>query len=517
MRSSCPRCSRDGQLFPAAALALVLPIFLPITVAVVAGDTIAGEAATGTLRYLLVRPVGRLRLLAAKLAAVAVFVLLAVVFVTVTAYIVGVLAFGVGPDASLGGTGGITSLSGVVLTPTQLAERTALTIAYLALCMLALGAVGLFFSTLTDSPLAAALGVLAFVVASTVLLPLDAAAAIRFYLPTRALAGLGRPLPRPDPLAAVRQGATVQAGYVLVAFGAAWANFATKDVTSYRAPPPGQRGRRRGRADTSATAEGSPGSCPCDTGPLPQASWRATSTAPSRRAESGGVTVWSAVVQIDSHGRRRPTPAVASSRTSALPGASCLQADRAGVGGERDGAARQRGAAQRRSERDDPARLGRPVVAGDPQPGHHPARRIADDVHARRARGQRAVDGPVERVDLGGEVAGAVAGQRHHGGGAAGRADAARQRLQRGPRAAVAGDEQHRAEHVLRGPGVGRDGGPPRRDQPPDHHHRGHEHGRGHEDQQQPPSRAHGRLTGRPEPGRAGRAPPRRRAADPAA
>ena len=53
----------DGQLFPAAALALVLPIFLPITVAVVAGDTIAGEAATGTLRYLLVRPVGRLRLL----------------------------------------------------------------------------------------------------------------------------------------------------------------------------------------------------------------------------------------------------------------------------------------------------------------------------------------------------------------------------------------------------------------------------------------------------------------------
>ena len=122
---------------------------------------------------------------------------------------------------------------------------------------------------------------------------------------------------------------------------------------------------------------------------------------------------------------------------------------RAGVGGERDGAARQRRAAQRRAQRDDPARLGRPVVAGDPQPGHHPARRIADDVHARRARGQRAVDGPVERVDLGGEVAGAVAGQRHHGGGAAGRADAARQRLQRGLRAAVARDEQHGPKHVL--------------------------------------------------------------------
>jgi ABC-2 type transport system permease protein len=39
----------NGQLFPAAALALVLPVFLPITVAIVAGDAVAGEAGAGTL------------------------------------------------------------------------------------------------------------------------------------------------------------------------------------------------------------------------------------------------------------------------------------------------------------------------------------------------------------------------------------------------------------------------------------------------------------------------------------
>ena len=61
---------RDGALYPAAALALVLPVFLPVAVAVVAGDAIAGEATTGTLRYLLVRPVGRTRLLVAKLISV---------------------------------------------------------------------------------------------------------------------------------------------------------------------------------------------------------------------------------------------------------------------------------------------------------------------------------------------------------------------------------------------------------------------------------------------------------------
>jgi ABC-2 type transport system permease protein len=84
----------NGQLFPAAALAIVLPVFLPITVAIVAGDAVAGEASAGTLRYLLVRPVGRLRLLVAKFVGITAYVLLAVAFVTVTAYAVGVARSG---------------------------------------------------------------------------------------------------------------------------------------------------------------------------------------------------------------------------------------------------------------------------------------------------------------------------------------------------------------------------------------------------------------------------------------
>jgi len=43
----------NGSLFSVAALAIVLPLFLPIAVAVVAGDAIAGEAQSATLRYLL--------------------------------------------------------------------------------------------------------------------------------------------------------------------------------------------------------------------------------------------------------------------------------------------------------------------------------------------------------------------------------------------------------------------------------------------------------------------------------
>jgi len=81
----------DGTLFPLAAMGIVLPLFLPIAVAITAGEAIAGESQQGTLRYMLVRPVGRTRLLVAKLVAVMAFVVLAVVVVAVTAYVLGLL------------------------------------------------------------------------------------------------------------------------------------------------------------------------------------------------------------------------------------------------------------------------------------------------------------------------------------------------------------------------------------------------------------------------------------------
>jgi len=146
----------SGQLYPAAALGIVLPIFLPVSVAVVAGEGIAGEAGTGTLRYLLVRPVGRTRLLLAKLISVIVFTLLAVVAAAVSGYFVGIsLLCNVSLEAAT------TTVSGTPLTSQQLLVRTLLMVAYIGWSMLGVASVALFLSTVTDSPLAAALGGLA--------------------------------------------------------------------------------------------------------------------------------------------------------------------------------------------------------------------------------------------------------------------------------------------------------------------------------------------------------------------
>ncbi|MFP5283230.1 MAG: ABC transporter permease, partial [Actinomycetes bacterium] len=60
----------NGLFVALAALTLELPLFLPLAVATISGDAVAGEANLGTLRYLLTVPVGRTRLLAVKYAAI---------------------------------------------------------------------------------------------------------------------------------------------------------------------------------------------------------------------------------------------------------------------------------------------------------------------------------------------------------------------------------------------------------------------------------------------------------------
>ncbi len=214
----------DGTLFPLAALGIVLPLFLPVAVAVVGGDAVAGETQTDTLRYLLVRPVSRAHLLLAKLVSIVAFVVLAVLAVAVVSYVEGKLFLGDAPAT------GVVSVSGSTLTQSEMIQRSVLAFVYVVLAMLGVAAIALFLSTVTDSAVAAALGTIGFLIASTVLLGLDAAETLRPYLLTRywlAFVDLFR-----DPIRwrEVIQGVLAQLAYLVVFAGAAWANFATKDV-----------------------------------------------------------------------------------------------------------------------------------------------------------------------------------------------------------------------------------------------------------------------------------------------
>lgn len=217
----------DGTLFPLAAIAIVLPLFLPVAVAMTAGESIAGEAQAGTLRYLLIRPVSRTRLLVAKLVSVMAFVLITVLVVAATAFVTGTLLLG--HDTTAGG--GAVSVSGSALSTSDLIWRTALALLYAMLAMLGVATIALFASTVARSPLAAAMATLALLVASTLLLPLDAADGLKPYLLTRYWLSFVDLFRDPIRWTNVVTGVLQQLAYVAVFLAAAWANFTTKDIT----------------------------------------------------------------------------------------------------------------------------------------------------------------------------------------------------------------------------------------------------------------------------------------------
>ncbi len=215
----------NGSLFGVAALAIVLPLFLPISVAVIAGESIAGEAQGGTLRYLLARPVGRTKLLVAKLVAVFAFVAVAVVVVAGSGFVVGRVLFGVSAIPA-------STFSGTTLTSAQILVRSALAIGYVIVSMLGIAAMALALSTATDSPLSATLGALALLIGSSLLLTLDAANAVKPYLPTRYWLSFVDLFRDPILWRNVERGLLLQLVYVAVLLGIAWANFTSKDITS---------------------------------------------------------------------------------------------------------------------------------------------------------------------------------------------------------------------------------------------------------------------------------------------
>jgi ABC-2 type transport system permease protein len=214
----------DNGLFVAlASLTIELGLFLPLGIAVISGDSLAGEANTGTLRYLLTVPVHRTRLLAVKYLAIVLFALVETFTVTVTGVLMGLALFGGGP---------MTLLSGSQVSFADGLLRVLLATVYLGLCFASLGAVGLFVSTLTEQPVGAMIAVVVFSTASFILDTIPQVDWIHPFLITHHWLAFGDLFRDPVAWGGVTQGLYVAAAYVLVFWLAAWARFAAKDITS---------------------------------------------------------------------------------------------------------------------------------------------------------------------------------------------------------------------------------------------------------------------------------------------
>ncbi|MCC2593610.1 ABC transporter permease [Tessaracoccus sp. OS52] len=217
------RVTGNGLFLVVAALFMCLPFLLPLTIGITAGDSIAGEAQAGTLRYLLTLPVARTRLLLAKALVALAFALVAVLVIAAMALAAGGAFFGFGD---------LTLLSGATVGLGEAVGRMLGVAGYVALSLTGLVAVGVFFSTLTEVPVGAMAATTVVSVVSTVLDSLPQLAVIHPYLLTHHWFDFAEFLRIEVDWNVLGAGLAVQLGWVAVFASLAWARFTTADVTS---------------------------------------------------------------------------------------------------------------------------------------------------------------------------------------------------------------------------------------------------------------------------------------------
>lgn len=213
----------NGLFLVFTALTVCLPFFLPLVVGVLAGDSVAGEASIGTLRYLLTVPVTRTRLLVVKTLGVLTSTAVAVAVVALVGLVTGAVLFGLG---------NVTLLSGDTVSLANGLLRTLLIAAYVVVALFGLAAGGVFVSTLTENAIAAMATTVALAVFSAVLDAVPQLSAIHPWLLTHNWLGFGELLRGSVDAGALLRWSALHLAYAAVFLAAAWARLTTKDVTS---------------------------------------------------------------------------------------------------------------------------------------------------------------------------------------------------------------------------------------------------------------------------------------------
>jgi ABC-2 type transport system permease protein len=214
----------SGILVAVAMLRFMSRFLLVLIAALFAGDAVAAEAAWGNLRYLLVRPVGRPRLLGAKLSVSALLTVTATVLITVTGLVAGGIAFG--------WSGVSVPFAGISQSAGQLLGNVVLATLYVAWSLAAVVSFGFFVSTLTDVPSGGVGAAVGLYIVSQILDAITSLGSIRYVLPTHYLDSWDVLIFGRGPNADMLRGVLLQIAYALVFCGLAFWRFRRKDILS---------------------------------------------------------------------------------------------------------------------------------------------------------------------------------------------------------------------------------------------------------------------------------------------
>lgn len=211
---------QNGLVLPIFVLFMSMQMLLPMVGAMWSADALAGEASTGALRNLLVAPVGRARLLAVKAFGVATATLIGIVLMTVSGVISGM--------ALLGGNGMLT-MSGTTLTFWPALGRILLAAGLVAIQVLAVAAVALAISSITEHPLIVMAVSLGGIIVFGVLNAISSLDWLHPYLITHSWFGLVDIMRDPIPTDGLIEGVLRAACYAVIGYSLAFARMLTKD------------------------------------------------------------------------------------------------------------------------------------------------------------------------------------------------------------------------------------------------------------------------------------------------
>ena len=226
--------TRSGLNMPITSLLLMSGFLLPVVVSLFAGSAIAEDATWGSLRYLLIRPVTRGRLLAGKLTVAAIFGLFATLLISITGLIGGVAAFGWHPVAvpSFSSISATTPISVTTLSQGEAFARLVASTFYVAWCMTGILAFAFMLSAVTDAALGAVSGGIGLTVVSEILDAIPPLRTSRNFLITHYWQAWTDLFHQPVATGEIIRGTLLQIPYVLAFLVVAWWWFHRKDIVS---------------------------------------------------------------------------------------------------------------------------------------------------------------------------------------------------------------------------------------------------------------------------------------------
>ena len=205
-----------------------LLVQVPLLVALVAGDTLAGEANLGTLRLLLTRPISRTQLVLVKFLASSVYTILLILWLAVVALFLSLLLFGAGDMINL------KSETFVLLRKDDVMWRYGCAFLFAVVAMTCIASLSLLLSAFADNSIGPIIATMAIVVVLTILsnLELPLFNTIRPYLFTSHMVGWKGFFDDPVPYAAIGKSAMVLVLYIVGMVGGTIFYFNKKDITS---------------------------------------------------------------------------------------------------------------------------------------------------------------------------------------------------------------------------------------------------------------------------------------------